>query len=211
MSVADCERHLGQGVSGQPEANKNAVAGPVGGPTGVQANVYKQELTLAMESLASDPLARFVGYGVRIGGRALGTLKNVPDHQLIETPVAENLMVGLAIGMALKGLKPVVFIERFDFILNCLDGIVNHLDKLETLSSGEFAPHIILRIVVGNKEKPLFTGSTHCQDFTEALKRLVTFPVITLRDQNLIQAQYKAAHAHLDRHSTALVEYKDLM
>jgi pyruvate/2-oxoglutarate/acetoin dehydrogenase E1 component len=119
-----------------------------------------------MESLAADPLVRFVGYGVRIGGRAQGTLKNVPDSQLIEMPVAENLMVGFAIGLALKGLKPVVFIERFDFILNALDAIVNHLDKIETISRGEFKPAMILRIVVGNKSKPLFTGETHTQDFT---------------------------------------------
>lgn len=172
---------------------------------------YKSELTAAMECLAEDPLVRFIGYGVKIGGRALGTLKNVPDSQLVETPVAENLMVGLAIGMALRGLKPVVYIERFDFILNALDAIVNHLAKIKDISRGEFNPSIILRVTVGNKDKPLFTGETHTQDMTEALKRLVKFPIIKLEHADLIRPQYKAAHAFLDRHSTALIEYKDLM
>lgn len=171
---------------------------------------YKDELRLAMESMATDPLVRFIGYGL-INGAALGTLKNVPMSQRVECPVAENLMVGLAIGMALKGLKPVVFIERFDFLLNAMDAIVNHLDKIEALSDGEFAPHIILRIVVGNKEKPLFTGATHCQDFSEALRKLVTFPVINLKLPQCVGPNYKAAHALLDRRSTALVEYKDLI
>lgn len=171
---------------------------------------YKGELTAAMESLAEDPLVRFIGYGL-INGAAMGTLKNVPMSQRVETPVAENLMVGLAIGMSLKGLKPVVFIERADFVLNALDAIVNHLDKAEQISHGEFKPHIILRIVVGNKTKPLFTGATHTQDMTEALRELVTFPVVQLTNPAVIRAQYKAAHAMLDRRSTALIEYKDLM
>jgi pyruvate/2-oxoglutarate/acetoin dehydrogenase E1 component len=78
---------------------------------------YKGQLTAAMNLLAADPAVRFIGYGVKIGGRAAGTLNNVSDSQLIETPVAENLMVGLATGLSLAGLKPIVFIERMDFIL----------------------------------------------------------------------------------------------
>ncbi len=176
-----------------------------------QPESYKGELTDAMESLARDPLVRFVGYGVKIGGRAMGTLKNVSDSQLIEMPVAENLMVSFAIGLSLKGLKPVVFIERMDFILNALDAIVNHLDKIETLSHGEFKPTMILRIVVGNRQKPLFTGKTHTQDLTPALKSLVSFPVIPLHDASEIAFQYQAAHRHLGANSTALIEYKDLL
>jgi pyruvate/2-oxoglutarate/acetoin dehydrogenase E1 component len=172
---------------------------------------YKGELTAAMEELAQDPLVRFIGYGVKIGGRALGTLKNVPDHQLIEMPVAENLMVGFAIGLSLKGFKPVVFIERFDFILNALDAIVNHLDKIETISKGEFRPTMILRIVVGNKTKPLFTGETHTQDFSDAFSRLVNFPTVNLRSAPYIRQLYRNAHEDLPDHSTALIEYKDLM
>ncbi len=176
-----------------------------------ESQSYKQQLTFAMEELAEDPLIRFIGYGVKIGGRAMGTLKNIPDHQLIEMPVAENLMVGFAIGIALKGLKPVVFIERFDFILNALDAIVNHLDKIETLSHGEFKPTMILRIVVGNRQKPLFTGKTHTQDFSVALRALVSFPVFQLQDTSEIGVRYKSAYETLDHCSTALVEYKDEM
>jgi pyruvate/2-oxoglutarate/acetoin dehydrogenase E1 component len=172
---------------------------------------YKDELTKAMESLAQDPLVRFVGYGVKIGGRAGGTLKNVSDSQLIEMPVAENLMVGFAIGLSLKGLKPVVFIERMDFWWNASDAIVNHLDKINQISHGEFNPTMILRIVVGNRNKPLFTGATHTQDYSPSLRAAVSFPVINLGSASQIKASYQFAFVALDRHSTALVEYKDLM
>ncbi len=175
---------------------------------------YKDELTKAMESLAQDPLVRFVGYGVKIGGRAGGTLKNVSDSQLIEMPVAENLMVGFAIGLSLKGLKPVVFIERMDFWWNASDAIVNHLDKINQISHGEFSPTMILRIVVGNRNKPLFTGATHTQDYSPSLRAAVSFPVINLTDPTQIVHKYECALNAMgprSRRSTALIEYKDLM
>jgi len=172
---------------------------------------YKEMLIHAMDELAADPLVRFVGYGVKIGGRAMGTLKNVPNSQLIEMPVAENLMVSFAIGLSLKGLKPVVFIERFDFILNAMDAIVNHLDKIADISHGEFTPTMILRIVVGNRDKPLFTGKTHTQDFSYGLKQFVKVPVIQLVQASEIVTQYQSAYKFLGWHSTALVEYKDMM
>lgn len=177
-------------------------------------NTYKEALTAAMIELSLNPATRFIGYGVRIGGRAHGTLKSLPDYQLIETPVAENLMVGLAVGMSLAGLLPVVFIERFDFILNALDAIVNHLDKIETMSRGQFKPAVILRVVVGNKMKPFFTGATHTQDFTVAIKNLVSpdFLVHQLFSPQEITYRYDQAREYqaLGR-STMLIEYKDLL
>lgn len=173
---------------------------------------YKEQLTLAMDNLAADKATRFIGYGVKIGGRALATLKNVPDAQLIETPVAENLMVGLATGLSLAGLRPVVFIERMDFILNALDAIVNHLGAAKKISRGQFRPAAILRVVVGNRHKPLYTGPTHVQDFTDAIRLMVDFPVVRLTEPQQIAPAYFEAHEglHCGR-STMLVEHKDLL
>lgn len=172
---------------------------------------YKEALIQANSQLATDPLTRFIGYGLQ-KGRALGTLKDVDKRQIIEMPVAENLMVGLATGLALKGLKPVVFIERMDFILNALDAIVNHLAKISHMSHGEFSPAIIIRTVVGNRTKPLFTGLTHTQDFTDALLCMVDFPVLPLKTPGEVIASYGTASINQKIGiSTILVEYKDLV
>ena len=176
---------------------------------------YKESLTAAMTTLGRDPQVRFVGYGVRYGGRAAGTLRGVAPAQCIETPVAENLMASLAIGLALRGLRPVVYFERYDFILNALDAIVNHLDKLEPISGGEFNPAVILRVVAGNTAKPLFTGATHTQNFTAALRKLVRFPIEELPTASGISSAYACAHAGWRaagyQTSTLLVEFKDLI
>lgn len=167
---------------------------------------YRENLTTAMRELAADPATRFVGYGL-ITGRAMGTLKGVPDGQLIEMPVAENLMVGAAIGMALAGLKPVVFFERFDFVPMAMDAIVNHLNAIPIISRGQFCPKVLIRVVVGNHRKPLHTGHTHTQDFSDAVRKMVTFPVRQLHSAAEILPEYRRAMSN--RCSSMLVEYKD--
>ena len=172
---------------------------------------YKSALAEANNRLGQNIKARFIGYGLH-KGRALGTLKEVPLEQIIEMPVAENLMAGMAIGLSLKGYLPVVFIERMDFILNALDAIVNHLDKIKLLSNGQFKPACIIRCVVGNKNKPLYTGATHVQDFSAALREMISFPVIQLKEASEIESAYDLATNNIENGiSTILVEYKDLV
>lgn len=172
---------------------------------------YREELALANASLAKHEASRFVGYGLK-HGRAAGTLSDVPEEKIIETPVAENLVIGLATGLSLAGLRPVAFIERMDFILNSLDAIVNHLDKIHALSHGEFSPAVIIRTMVGNKERPLFTGLCHVQDHSTAIAKMVSFPVIRLRKAEEIKFAYEeAARDQMKGVSTLLVEYRDLL
>lgn len=170
---------------------------------------YKDQLKQAMDFMAKDRKTVFIGYNVAFGSMAGGTLSDVPKEQLIETPVAENLMAGLALGMALDGWKPVVYIERCDFILNALDAIVNHADKIELMSDGEFKPKVIFRVVVGGRKNPLFTGPTHTQDFSSALRDLVRFPVNQLVAPRCVFDEYKTAFNGYDQ-SALMIEYRDL-
>jgi pyruvate/2-oxoglutarate/acetoin dehydrogenase E1 component len=172
---------------------------------------YRDALTASMTALAQDERNVFVGYGLTKGG-AMGTLKNVPASQLAEFPVAENLMTGAAVGMALAGKLPVVYLERADFLLNAADAIVNHLNALPKISRGEFSPGVIIRVTVGNRTKPLFTGHTHTQDFAEAFRAMVDFPVMSLPLAENIQLRYHAARKFQERGlSTMLFEYKDYL
>lgn len=178
---------------------------------------YKESLTQAMTDLARDPRRVFIGYGLK-HGRAMGTLRDVPEAQIIETPVAEGLMTSLAIGQSLVGKLPVVYFERADFLTNAMDAIVNHLNAIATLSRGEFNPAVILRITVGNREKPLFTGPVHTQDFSHALGSMATniwvgkLKISGPEAAESVSTQYRgAAELQAKGQSTALFEYKDLM
>ena len=136
---------------------------------------YKDAMNLSMDELGKAG-AIFIGYNVARGD-AMGTLKTVPKDQKLETPVAENLMAGLAIGMSFEGFLPVLYFERHDFMLVAADAIGNHIDKIARISHGKFIPKVIIRAVAADGG-PFYSGPTHSQDFTEVFKRLVSFPVI---------------------------------
>ncbi len=147
---------------------------------------YKEAIIKSMNELASEG-AIFIGYNV-IYGNAMGTLSNVPNDQKIETPVAENLMSGLAIGMSFEGFLPVIYFERHDFMLVAADAIINHIDKIERISHGEFKVPIIIRAVTADAG-PFYSGITHSQDFSELFKKAVRFPVIDPKSgEEVIQA-----------------------
>lgn len=164
---------------------------------------YKEAVTKAMTELGDDKFI-FIGYSI-IPGDAMGTLKNVPNQQKIETPVAENLMVGLAIGMAFEGFRAVVYFERHDFMLVAADAIGNHVDKIERISHGEFKVPIILKTVVDDGGL-FYSGPTHSQDFTKLFKEMVSFPVIDTHSPEEVYNAYKYAQSS-DR-PVMIVEHK---
>lgn len=172
---------------------------------------YKDSVTTAMQMLAQDDRVRFAGYNVAYGGMGGGTFKGIDSAKLIEFPLAENLMMGACIGMSLEGLIPVCFIERADFLTNCMDEIVNHLDKLARLSNGLHKPAVIIRVVIGNSKVPLFTGLTHTQDLSHAMRLMVKFPVYKLERSNSFPFYYvDALKRAVNGESTMIFELKDL-
>ena len=85
-------------------------------------------------------------------------------------------MAGLAIGMSFEGFIPVLYYERHDFMLVAADAIVNHIDKIERISHGEFKCPVIIRAVTADAG-PFYSGITHSQDFTNVFREAVSFPV----------------------------------
>jgi pyruvate dehydrogenase E1 component beta subunit len=168
---------------------------------------YQEAIKQEMEELVKDDKVIFLGYNILYGSNAYGTLKDVPKEKCIETPVAENLMAGLAMGLAMEGYKPVLFFERHDFMLIALDSLVNHLSKMETMSKSQFKAPIIIRAVIG-ATKPLNPGPQHTQDFTKLFKNILQFPVYSLNNVKDIKKYYKEAKK-FDK-PRMLIEKKDL-
>ena len=151
---------------------------------------YKEAITQSMTEMGKNGSV-FIGYNVTHGD-AMGTLKMVPNSQKIETPVAENLMAGLAIGMSFEGYKPVIYYERHDFMLVAADAIGNHMDKIHRISHGEYNVPVVLRTVVADAG-PFYSGPTHSQDFTEVFRQLVDFPIFEPTTPSEVLQAYKKA------------------
>jgi len=159
----------------------------------------------AILMLARQSNAIFLGQGVAADGIATyADFEGVPLSQRIEFPVAEELNVGAAIGLALTGYLPIVCIPRIDFLLRAMDQLVNHLDKLEIMSNGQFNPKVIIRTRVGAKT-PLYAGPQHTNDHTAALKLMLTNVVVCkIEDAAGIMSAYGAALAR--QGSTLIIE-----
>jgi pyruvate/2-oxoglutarate/acetoin dehydrogenase E1 component len=78
-----------------------------------------------------------------------GLLGKFGAARVIDTPLNESGIVGVAIGMALYGLKPVAEIQFADFIYPAFDQIVSELAKLRYRSGGEFACPVVVRTPAG--------------------------------------------------------------
>lgn len=166
---------------------------------------YKDAVNIAMKELG-EVGAIFIGYNVSRGD-AMGTIKEVPTDQKIETPVAENLMAGLAIGISFEGFLPVVYFERHDFMLVAMDAIVNHIDKIERISHGEYKVPVIIRAVTADAG-PFYSGITHSQDFTNLLKTAVSFPVSDPKNGKEILSAFRNAVA--SERPAIIIERKSL-
>ena len=98
------------------------------------------------------------------------TLVGISDKK-IELPVFEEVQMGMSIGLAMEGYLPVTCYPRFEFLLLAMNQLINHLDKIRTMSNGEFKLKVIVRTAIGAK-KPLDGGPQHTQDYTSSLKNV---------------------------------------
>ena len=115
-----------------------------------QMNKYGIELKKAMEMLAQDERVLFLGQTVGFPGSRFTykTFKDIPLEKRIELPIIEEAQMGICAGLALGGYIPVSVYPRFDFVLLAANQLVNHHDKLEELSDGQFKPKVIINTVV---------------------------------------------------------------
>jgi len=78
-----------------------------------------------------------------------GLLAEFGPTRVLDTPLAENGIVGTAIGMALYGLRPVAEIQFSDFIFPGFDQIVSEAAKMRYRSNGQYTAPIVVRAPIG--------------------------------------------------------------
>lgn len=133
---------------------------------------YAQALTQAMAELAAHPRTYFLGQSVACAGTAMyGTLANVPMQKRREMPVAEEMQMGMTLGLALAGFVPVSIYPRLNFLLLAVNQLVNHIDKFAAMSCGGYQPHIIIRSSIGSV-RPLDPQQQHRGDYSAALSAM---------------------------------------
>ena len=169
---------------------------------------YFDELKRSMEWLATHERVLFMGQAVAEPGTGMSnTLKDIDRSKLLELPVAEDMQMGMTLGMALSGHIPVSIYPRWNFLLCATNQLVSHLDKVSAMS--DYKVKTIIRTSIGS-ERPLHPQAQHVGDFTDAFKLMCkTVDIIKLENPEDVFPAYELALLRDDNRSTIIVEYGD--
>ena len=171
---------------------------------------YFDELKKSMNYLGENKKTIFIGQAVEVPGTAMtNTLKEINPKKLLELPVAEEMQMGITTGLALDGNIPISIFPRWNFLLLAMNQLVNHLDKVNIMSNGEFKVKTIIRTGVGS-QRPLHPQYQHVGNFTDMVRDMCTsLDVISLDEPEDIFPSYQKALNRDDGKSTILVEFGD--
>lgn len=94
-------------------------------------------------------------------GVTRGLLRDFGERRVVDTPIAEAGIVGIAVGAAMAGLRPVAEMMSVNFTLLALDQIINNAAKIHSMFGGNFSAPLVIRINFGFGQ----LASTHSQNF----------------------------------------------
>jgi pyruvate/2-oxoglutarate/acetoin dehydrogenase E1 component len=170
---------------------------------------YKDALTNSMKFLGEQSNTTFIGQQVLWAGNPMSTtLGEVPKEKMIEVPVMEESQMGMSLGLAMTNEFVITFYPRWDFIICAANQLINHVDKLELMSGGNWKSNMIIRLGKGS-DKPLDPGHQHKGNYFEQFKsmcRNINFVDLTKWED--IEPAYKNAYTNGGIH--CLVEYPEL-
>ncbi|MEO9297554.1 alpha-ketoacid dehydrogenase subunit beta [Devosia alba] len=125
---------------------------------------FVESVRASLTQVMEDERAQFLGEDVLdpYGGAfkvSAGLSSKYPDR-VHTTPISEGAIIGVATGMAMRGLRPVAEIMFGDFLTLCADQIVNHATKFAAMYNGKVKVPMIVRSPVGAGRG---YGPTHSQ------------------------------------------------
>lgn len=127
---------------------------------------YREALRQALqEEMRRDERVFIMGEDVAAYGGTYAVTKGLVDEfgekRVRDTPIAESVIVGSAVGSAMAGLRPIAELMTVNFSLLALDQIVNHAAKIHFMFGGQMDVPMVIRTASGWGQ----LGPTHSQTF----------------------------------------------
>lgn len=105
------------------------------------------------EEMRRDPRVFLIGEDVGVFNGvfkcSLGMLQEFGPQRVVDTPISEAGYVGLGVGAAMTGLRPIVELMFCDFIAIAMDELVNQMAKMRYMSGGKITVPMVLRTAMG--------------------------------------------------------------
>lgn len=163
------------------------------------------------EEMERDETVFLIGEDVGVPGGSFGASRGLYDRfgpeRVVDTPISEAAITGLAAGAAASGLRPVLEIMFMDFMTVCMDGIVNQIAKMRYMFGSQYTVPIVIRTPSG---AGLNAGPQHSQSLEAWFAHVPGLKVVmpgtpydvkgllksAVRDDNpVIVVEHKALHA----------------
>lgn len=134
---------------------------------------YRDAIREALdEEMARDPMVMLIGEDVGPAGGTwkenLGLWEKYGDLRIKDSPISESGFVGMCIGMALTGMRPIAKLMFSDFMLVSMDQIANQMAKITYMSGGQKPVPMVLRTTIG-------LGRASAAQHSQSLNSIVSY------------------------------------
>jgi len=110
-------------------------------------------LEATTQLLESDPSVFLMGQDIAnpkgVYGTTLGLQEKFGKERVMDIPFSENSVTGIAIGAAIKGMRPILSFKRVDFLLLAFDQLINNAAKWHYMFGDQMKVPLVIRLVIG--------------------------------------------------------------
>ncbi len=171
---------------------------------------YRDALNAALrEELARDERVMLMGEDIGVFGGAFkvtdGLLAEFGESRVRDTPISENTIVGVGVGAAMTGLRPVVELMTINFALLAFDQILNHAAHIHYMFGGQANVPLVVRMPQGAGHQ-LGPTHSHCLEslFLHIPGLLVAVPATAADAKGLLKTAIR------DENPVIFIEHESL-
>jgi pyruvate dehydrogenase E1 component beta subunit len=160
----------------------------------MSSRTYRSALEAAMNSaMEFSPATAIIGQGVTDHKGIFGTTSGLEERfpgRVIETPLAEDSIAGVCIGMALNGVYPINTHIRADFGLLTFNQLINLAAKYKYMFGGLFEVPLMMRMVIG---RSWGQGAQHSQSLQSLMAHIPGLVVVMPATPQAVLSSYRYA------------------
>lgn len=136
------------------QADKRPPAEPFGSSGNERELSYRAAIREALDqAMELDQRVFLIGEGINDPGGVFGTTTGLAttygSKRVMDMPLAENGLTGVAAGAAMTGMRPVLIHMRVDFLPMAMDQIINHVAKWSYMTGGRTKVPLTMRAIIG--------------------------------------------------------------
>jgi pyruvate dehydrogenase E1 component beta subunit len=171
---------------------------------------YREALNEALrEEMRRDESVLLMGEDIGVFDGAFkvtaGLLEEFGDRRVRDTPISENTIVGMGVGAAMAGLRPVVELMTINFSLLALDQVINHAAHIRFMFGGQVTVPLVIRMPQGAGHQ-LGPTHSHCLEalYLQIPGLLVAVPSTAADAKGLLKAAIR------DDNPVVFIEHESL-